>query len=67
MNDLQQLTASVQTLITKVESLERSIATIKHIFFWILVAGALSFILPLIGLLFVIPTFIENYTSLLSL
>lgn len=67
MNDLQQLTASIQTLVTKVESLERSITTIKRIFFWLLVAGTLSFILPLIGLLFVIPTFIQNYTSLLSL
>ncbi len=67
MNDLQQLTTQIQTLITKVESLEHSITIIKRMFFWLLIVGTLSFVLPLIGLLFAIPTFIQNYTSLLSL
>ena len=35
-------------------------------FFWTMVASVLLFVVPLIGLLFVIPTFLSGYTGSLD-
>lgn len=66
MDQLQQLTQQVSVLTEKIVGLEKSINTIKKIFFWMMIAAVVSFLLPLIGLVFVIPSFIENYTSVLN-
>lgn len=66
MDQLSELTEQIKLLTLKIEGLEKSISTIKKIFFWMLIAAVVSFVLPLIGLAFVIPSFIENYTSVLE-
>lgn len=56
----------IDALEKKIDELVRSIRTIKRIFFWILVVSVVMFILPLIGLVFVIPQFISTYTGALN-
>lgn len=50
----------------KIDDLVRSIKTIKNIFRWILILSVVMFVLPLIGLVFVIPKFLSTYTGALN-
>ena len=53
----------------KIDQLLRTMNIIKHIVIWVTVASAILFILPLIGLLFAIPSLLSNlgdYQSLLQ-
>lgn len=56
----------IDALEKKIDELVRSIKTIKRIFFWILVVSVVMFVLPLIGLVFVVPQFISTYTGALN-
>lgn len=50
----------------KVDELQRSVHTIKRIFFWLIMVSLALFLLPLIGLLFVIPQFLSIYSGALQ-
>ena len=63
MNPLEN---KIDELQKKVDELVRSIKTIKKIFFWIIIVSVVMFIVPLIGLVFVIPQFISTYTGALN-
>ena len=63
MNPLEN---KIDELQKKVDGLVRSIKTIKKIFFWIIIVSVVMFIVPLIGLVFVIPQFISIYTGALN-
>ncbi|MEK7065873.1 MAG: hypothetical protein AAB938_00810 [Patescibacteria group bacterium] len=63
MNPLEN---KIDALEKKVDELVRSIKTIKKIFLWILIVTVVMFVLPLIGLVFVIPQFISTYTGALN-
>ncbi len=63
MNPLEN---KIDELQKKVDELVRSIKTIKKIFFWIIIVSVVMFIVPLIGLVFVIPQFISIYTGALN-
>jgi len=54
---------SQQQLEQKIDKLQRSIDKLNKMFKWTLIITLLLFILPLIGLLFVIPQFISTITS----
>ena len=47
----------------KIDSLQHAIEKLQRIFFWTLVVTVGLFILPLVGLLFVIPQFLSLYGS----
>ena len=63
MNPLEN---KIDALEKKVDELVRSIKTIKKIFLWILIVTVVMSVLPLIGLVFVIPQFISTYTGALN-
>lgn len=45
----------------KIDALQRAINKLQKIFFWTLVITIALFVLPLIGLVFVIPQFLASY------
>ena len=61
-----QLGSQMKSLEGKIDSLQRSIDKLKRIFLWILVISIVMFVLPLIGLMFVIPQFLSIYTGALQ-
>ncbi|MDO8555036.1 MAG: hypothetical protein Q7R75_00500 [bacterium] len=63
---MEQLEQQVEILTKKIDELQLSINKIKKIFFWILILSVVSFVLPLIGLLFAIPQFLSSYGSALQ-
>lgn len=60
---------SQKTLEQKIDSLQKSIDRLNKLFRWTIIITAILFVLPLLGLLFVIPQFISTtttYTELLK-
>ncbi len=63
---MEQQNFNNEQLEQKIDKLQRSIDRLNKIFFWTLVITIALFILPLIGLLAVIPQFISNYNAPLN-
>ena len=66
MTIMEQLEQQIEVLTKKIDELQRSIGKIKTIFFWILILSVVSFVLPLVGLLFAVPQFLSSYGSALQ-
>jgi type II secretory pathway component PulF len=56
--------SKIEELEKKLDKLQGSIDKLIKIFFWTLIITVVLFVLPLIGLLFVIPQFLSIYTNL---
>lgn len=56
----------IKALQDKIDNLQKSVERIRKIFFWTFVISIVFFVLPLIGLIFVIPQFLSSYTSALQ-
>lgn len=63
-NELHTIKKEVEENKEKLIEIHESVERIRSYFFWMLVAVVISFVLPLIGLLFAIPKFIQTYSSL---
>ncbi len=48
----------------KIDKLQHSIDRLNKIFLWTIIITAVLFVLPLIGLIFVIPQFLSIYSGL---
>ncbi len=55
----------IQALEKKIDALQRSIDRLNTIFLWTLIITVVLFLLPLLGLVFVIPQFLSSYGNLL--
>lgn len=64
--DTDQLDSKIEALEEKIDELQRSVDKIRKIFLWTVIISLAVFILPLVGLLFVIPQFLSNYGNLLQ-
>lgn len=53
----------LEVLEKKVDTLQRSLDKIKNYFKWTLYVTIALFVLPLIGLVFAVPTFLNNYVG----
>lgn len=53
----------LQTLEDKIDAIYVSVEKTRKYFFWTMVLTIVVFVVPLIGLLFVIPSFISTYTT----
>jgi len=51
---------------TKLEAIYKSVEKTRKYFLWTLIITLVVFILPLIGLLFAVPAFINTYTTTLG-
>ncbi len=60
---MDSLETKVEELATKIDALQRAISKLQKTFFWTLVITVALFVLPLIGLVFVIPQFLSSYSS----
>lgn len=63
---MDSLDTKIEGLEEKIDSLQRAITKLQKTFFWILVITLLLFVLPLIGLIFVIPQFLSLYSGALQ-
>lgn len=63
MNDLE---TQIKALESKIDNIQQSVDRIRKIFFWTFVITTLLFILPLIGLIFVIPQFLSIYSGAIN-
>ncbi|KKQ24004.1 hypothetical protein A2108_00600 [Candidatus Wolfebacteria bacterium GWA1_42_9] len=57
---------TIEILEEKINKLQHSIDRINKIFLWTLIIAVVLFVLPFIGLLFVIPQFLSSYSGLLQ-
>lgn len=53
-----------EELENKIDKLQHSIDRLNKIFFWTMIITVAFFVLPLIGLIFVIPQFLSSYSGL---
>ncbi|MEK7602247.1 MAG: hypothetical protein AAB472_02075 [Patescibacteria group bacterium] len=60
------LSQKLQDLTLKVEAVYASVEKTRKYFQWTLIITVVLFLLPLIGLLFVIPAFISSYSASLQ-
>lgn len=63
MND-QELRDRLKTLEGKVDKIFISSEKTRKYFLWMLIVTLVLFILPLIGLVFVIPSLLDTYSSI---
>jgi hypothetical protein len=59
----QEILKKIEEQDKKLEEIYRSVEKMRKYFLWTLIASLLVFILPLIGLLLVIPKFLSVYTG----
>lgn len=60
----QDLKQKLDEMDQKIEETRRAVIVIKKIFIWAMVLAVVSFVLPLIGLAFVIPQFLSVYQGI---
>ncbi len=60
---MDQLDQKITELEKKIDQLQNSIDKLRRVFMWTLIITIVLFVLPLIGLVFVIPQFLSTYTS----
>ena len=65
-NNAMELDTKIDELEKKIDSLQDSIDKLRKIFLWSLILGVALFVLPLIGLAFVIPKFLSTYSDILQ-
>ena len=63
MNDLE---TQIKILEDKIDNLQQSVDKIRKIFFWTFVITVALFVLPLLGLIFIIPQFLSTYSGALN-
>ena len=61
--DMDDINQKLSELEKKIDDIHKSVLTIKRIFFWTAIVSIAAIVLPLIGLVFVIPQFISSYGS----
>ena len=67
MEELNSMVPKIEELEKKIDKLQRSIDRITKAFVWGLIISAVLILLPLIGLFFVIPQFLSNYSDVMSI
>ena len=65
-NEMEPLDTKIDELEKKIDALQHSIDKLRKIFLWSLILGVALFVLPLIGLAFVIPKFLSTYSGILQ-
>ncbi len=63
----EELLKKIEEQGKKIEEVYRSVEKMRKFFLWMLIITAAVIIIPLIGLLFVIPQFLDLYTGSIGL
>lgn len=59
-------TQKLQELEAKIDKIYISVEKTRKYFLWTMIATVAFFVIPLVGLMFVIPSFISTYTGTLQ-
>lgn len=62
----QDLKNKVFELEKKIDEIYVSVEKTRKYFFWTMIVTLVVLVLPLLGLLFVVPSFLSNYTTTLN-
>jgi hypothetical protein len=62
----QETQNKIEELNRKIDAIYLSVEKTRKYFFWTMVVTLVVFVLPLIGLVFVIPSFLSNYTEAIN-
>jgi hypothetical protein len=60
------ISQQIKQLEEKVEAVYTSVEKTRKYFFWTMIITIALFVLPLIALVFIVPSFISNYTETLN-
>ena len=63
INFMDQLELKIESLERKIDALQSSINKLKRMFLLIVIVSIALFVLPLMGLVFVIPQFLSVYSG----
>lgn len=63
----QEILKKIEAHGQKLDEIQRSIERMRKYFFWTLIITIAMIILPLLGLLFVLPQFLNTYSSTIGL
>ena len=63
---MDNLDQKIEVLEQKIDDLQLSIDKIRRVFLWVIIISIALFVLPLVGLIFVIPQFLSIYSSVLQ-
>ena len=63
----EEIISKLNTQEEKVDAIYKSVEKTRKYFLIIIWISVIAFVLPLIGVMFAIPSFIETYSSVLSL
>ncbi len=63
MMDNEQILKKIEEQEKKLDEVYRSVEKLRKYFLWTLIITAIVIVLPLIGLLFAIPTFLNIYSG----
>lgn len=63
----EQLTQAVEQLNKKIDAVYSSVEQTRKYFLWTLIISVLAVVLPLIGLILIIPSFLNLYSGLSGL
>lgn len=66
MDPITQLSTQIETLEKKIDTLVKTVHLIKQFILWMLVATIVAFIVPLLGLILIIPQFLSIYSAALN-
>jgi type II secretory pathway component PulF len=61
---MDDVSKKIEELGQKLDEIHRSVDAMKKFFMWTLIVAAVLFVLPLIGLILVIPQFLSIYSGL---
>lgn len=64
--DPQQISAELKAQRELIEKIFRSVEKTRKMILWTAIISLVVIVLPMIGLIFVIPSFIDNYNSTLT-
>ena len=63
-HDSGDLQARFVALETKLEAIYISVEKTRRYFQWVLIATVVAFVLPLLGLVFAVPSFLSSYAQI---
>jgi type II secretory pathway component PulF len=63
----QELIKKIEEMDEKIDKMFKTVEKLRKYFFWTGVITIVLFVVPLIGLIFVIPQFLSTYTSSMTL
>jgi hypothetical protein len=63
----EELIKRINDNTARLDAIYKSVEKTRKYFLWTMIGTIVAFVLPLIGLMFAIPAFLDSYSSMLNL